>query len=204
MAREATNHDTATAGRAGLPRAADVLLAAVGLVVTAPFLLVAAIAIKLTSRGPVIYRQRRIGRGGAPFELYKLRTMRLGADPVGVGTPVLAGDPRVTSVGRLLRRFSLDEAPNLVNVLHGEMAVVGPRPTLEAQVDLYTPRQRRRLEVKPGLTGWAQVNYHYGATVDDAHTKLQYDLFYIQEMSPFLDLVILLKTFQTVLFKPGY
>src|SRR5439155_20196451 len=120
-----------------------------------PFRLIAAIAIRLDSRGPVIYRQRRVGKGGKEFDLYKLRTMHLGADPVGVGTPVLEHDPRVTRVGRLLRRFSLDEAPNLVNVLRGEMALVGQRPTLAAQVELYTSRQRRRLEVKPGMTGWA-------------------------------------------------
>jgi lipopolysaccharide/colanic/teichoic acid biosynthesis glycosyltransferase len=200
MAREATNHDSATAGRAGLPRAADVLLAAVGLVVTAPFLLVAAIAIKLTSRGPVVYRQRRIGRGGAPFELYKLRTMRLGADPVGVGTPVLAGDPRVTSVGRLLRRFSLDEAPNLVNVLSGEMAVVGPRPTLEAQVDLYTPRQRRRLEVKPGLTGWAQVNGRAGIPWAE---RIELDVWYVDHRSLGLDLRIFGRTLRQLLTGRG-
>jgi lipopolysaccharide/colanic/teichoic acid biosynthesis glycosyltransferase len=179
------------AGRGGLPRAVDVLLATLSLVLAAPFLLVAAIAIKLTSAGPMIYRQRRIGKDGAPFELYKLRTMRLGADPVGVGTPVLEGDPRVTPVGRLLRRWSLDEIPNLVNVVRGDMAIVGPRPTLEAQVDLYTPRQRRRLEVKPGLTGWAQVNGRAGIPWEE---RIELDVWYVDHRSLPLDLRILART----------
>jgi lipopolysaccharide/colanic/teichoic acid biosynthesis glycosyltransferase len=178
-------------GGGGLPRWADVLLATMGLVLAAPFLLVAAVAIKLTARGPVIYRQKRIGKDGRPFELYKLRTMRLGADPVGVGTPVLEGDPRVTSVGHMLRRFSLDEIPNLVNVLRGDMAIVGPRPTLEAQVDLYTPRQRRRLEVKPGLTGWAQVNGRAGIPWDQ---RIELDVWYVDHRSLRLDVGILART----------
>ena len=119
-----------------MSRALDIALAGIGLALAAPLLLIAAVAIKLDSRGPVIYRQRRVGKDGQQFEVYKLRTMRLGADPVGVGTPVLEDDPRVTRVGRLLRRFSLDEIPNLVNVLRGELAIVGPRPTLAAQVEL--------------------------------------------------------------------
>jgi lipopolysaccharide/colanic/teichoic acid biosynthesis glycosyltransferase len=177
--------------RPGLPRAMDVFLAAVGLAVASPVLLVAALAIKLTSRGPVIYRQHRIGKDGAPFELYKLRTMQLGADPVGVGTPVLEGDPRVTPPGRVLRRFSLDEIPNFINVLRGEMAIVGPRPTLEAQVDLYTPRQRRRLEVKPGLTGWAQVNGRAGIPWEE---RIELDVWYVDHRSPGLDMRILGRT----------
>jgi lipopolysaccharide/colanic/teichoic acid biosynthesis glycosyltransferase len=174
-----------------MPRPVDVVLAAFGLVIAAPVLAVAAVAIKLTSRGPVIYRQRRIGKDGAPFDLYKLRTMQLGADPVGVGTPVLEGDPRVTPAGRVLRRFSLDELPNLVNVLRGDMAIVGPRPTLEAQVDLYTPRQRRRLEVKPGLTGWAQVNGRAGIPWEE---RIELDVWYVDHRSPRLDARILART----------
>jgi lipopolysaccharide/colanic/teichoic acid biosynthesis glycosyltransferase len=169
----------------------DLILAGLGLLAASPFLLVAAIAIKLTSRGPVIYRQKRIGKDGVPLELYKLRTMQLGADPVGVGTPVLAGDPRVTSVGRVLRRFSLDEIPNLVNVLRGDMAIVGPRPTLQAQVDLYTPRQRRRLEVKPGMTGWAQVNGRAGIPWEE---RIELDVWYVDHRSLGLDLRILART----------
>ena len=175
----------------GLPRALDVALAAVGLLAGAPVLAVAAVAIKLTSRGPVLYRQQRVGRGGRTFEVYKLRTMEMGADPVGVGTPVLEGDPRVTRVGRLLRRFSMDEIPNLVNVLRGEMAVVGPRPTLAAQVELYTPRQHRRLDVKPGLTGWAQVNGRAGIPWEE---RIELDVWYVDHRSPRLDLQILART----------
>jgi lipopolysaccharide/colanic/teichoic acid biosynthesis glycosyltransferase len=177
----------------GLPRVADLALAALGLLVGAPIVAVAAVAIKLTSRGPVIYRQQRVGREGQAFEVYKLRTMRMGADPVGVGTPVLEDDPRVTRVGRFLRRFSLDEIPNLVNVLRGEMAIVGPRPTLAAQVELYTPSQLRRLEVKPGLTGWAQVNGRAGIPWEE---RIELDVWYVDNRSPRLDLRILGRTFR--------
>lgn len=175
----------------GLPRAADVVIAALGLVLLSPLLLLAAVAIKLDSRGPVIYRQRRAGRRGEPFDLLKLRTMHGGADPVGVGTPVLEGDPRVTRTGSLLRRFSLDEIPNLLNVLRGELAVVGPRPTLEAQIELYTPRQRRRLEVKPGITGWAQVNGRAGIPWDE---RIELDVWYVENRTARLDLRILART----------
>ncbi len=177
----------------GLPRVADLALAVLGLLVGAPIVAVSAAAIKLTSRGPVIYRQQRVGREGQAFEVYKLRTMRMGADPVGVGTPVLEDDPRVTRVGRFLRRFSLDEIPNLVNVLRGEMAIVGPRPTLAAQVELYTPSQLRRLEVKPGLTGWAQVNGRAGIPWEE---RIELDVWYVDNRSPRLDLRILGRTFR--------
>jgi len=169
----------------------DVILSSLGLALASPFLLTAAVAIKLDSRGPVIYRQRRVGKDGGPFDVYKLRTMQMGADPVGVGTPVLEDDPRVTWVGRLLRRFSLDEVPNLVNVLRGEMAIVGPRPTLAAQVELYTPRQRRRLEVKPGMTGWAQVNGRAGIPWEE---RIELDVWYVDHRSLGLDLRILART----------
>jgi len=177
--------------RHGLPRALDVVLASIGLALACPLLVVAVIAIRLDSRGAAIYRQPRAGKHGEMFDLFKLRTMTLGADPVGVGTPVLEGDPRVTRVGRLLRRISLDEAPNLVNVLRGEMAIVGPRPTLAAQVDLYTPHQRRRLEVKPGLTGWAQVNGRAGIPWDE---RIELDVWYVDHRSLSLDLRILART----------
>ncbi len=177
--------------RRGLPRAVDVVLAGVGLVLASPVLVVAGVAIKLTSRGPVIYRQRRAGRDGREFDLYKLRTMHRGADPVGVGTPVLEGDPRVTGVGRVLRRISLDELPNLVNVLRGEMAIVGPRPTLPAQAELYSREQRRRLEVKPGLTGWAQVNGRAGIPWSE---RIALDVWYVDNRSVRLDLRILGRT----------
>ena len=175
----------------GLPRWLDVAIAIVALVVSAPVLAIAALAIKFDSRGPVLYLARRVGRDGVDFELYKLRTMHTGNDPVGVGTPVLAGDPRVTRVGEFLRRFSLDELPNLVNVVRGEMAVVGPRPTLAAQVDDYTPHQRRRLEVKPGLTGWAQVNGRAGIPWDE---RIELDVWYVEHRTAALDLRILART----------
>ena len=178
----------------------DVAIAGVGLALASPFLLAAAIAIKLDSRGPVLYRQRRAGRDGRPFEVLKLRTMHPGADPVGVGTPVLDGDPRVTRVGRILRRFSLDEVPNLVNVLRGELAIVGPRPTLAAQVELYTPRQRRRLEVKPGITGWAQVNGRAGIPWEE---RIELDVWYVDHRSLALDLRILGRTARLLLTGHG-
>ena len=184
----------------GLPRALELAIALAVLALAAPLLALAAIAIKLDSRGPVIYRARRVGRAGVEFELYKLRTMHGGNDPVGVGAPVLAGDARVTRVGGLLRRFSVDEIPNLVNVVRGEMAVVGPRPTLAAQVADYTPRQRRRLEVKPGITGWAQVN---GRAEIPWEERIELDLEYVERRSLALDLRILARTAQLLLTGRG-
>jgi lipopolysaccharide/colanic/teichoic acid biosynthesis glycosyltransferase len=175
----------------GLPRAADLAIAAVGLAVLSPLLLAAAIAIKLESRGPVFYRQRRVGKDGLIFELFKLRTMRQGADPVGVGTAVTADDPRVTRVGQLLRRYSLDELPNLINVLRGEMRIVGPRATLPAQVELYTPRQLRRLDLRPGVTGWAQIHGRAGIPWEE---RIELDVWYVEHRSLWLDLRILAKT----------
>jgi lipopolysaccharide/colanic/teichoic acid biosynthesis glycosyltransferase len=177
--------------RKGLPRAADVAIAALGLVLLSPLLLAAAIAIKLESRGPVFYRQRRVGKDGLIFELFKLRTMRRGADPVGVGTAVTADDPRVTRVGRFLRRYSLDELPNLINVLRGEMRIVGPRATLPAQVELYTPRQLRRLDLRPGVTGWAQIHGRAGIPWEE---RIELDVWYVEHRSLGLDLKILAKT----------
>jgi lipopolysaccharide/colanic/teichoic acid biosynthesis glycosyltransferase len=172
-------------------RALDVFVAAVALAVAAPVIAIAALAIRLESRGPVFYRQRRVGRRGEPFELWKLRTMVPKAETMGAGVYVLEGDPRITRVGRLLRRFSLDELPNLVNVLKGEMAIVGPRPTVQEQVDRYTERQRRRLEVKPGITGWAQVN---GRTSLPWPERIELDVWYVEHRSLWLDLRILAKT----------
>jgi lipopolysaccharide/colanic/teichoic acid biosynthesis glycosyltransferase len=172
-------------------RALDVLLAALLLVVTAPLLALAALAIRLESRGPVFYRQRRVGRHGRPFELWKLRTMVPGAESMGAGVYVLEGDPRITRVGRLLRRFSFDELPNLVNVLTGEMAMVGPRPTVQEQVDRYTERQLRRLEVKPGITGWAQIK---GRTALPWPERIELDVWYVEHRSLRLDLRILART----------
>jgi len=174
-----------------VPRVFDIVIAAAALIVFSPVLFIAAIAIKLGSRGPVIYRQRRVGKDGAEFELLKLRTMELGSDPVGIGTAVGRDDPRVTSAGRFLRRTSLDEIPNLVNVLHGEMAIVGPRPTIPAQVVDYTPQQHRRHEVRPGLTGWAQVQGRAGIPWEQ---RIELDVEYVDRRSFGLDLRILLKT----------
>jgi len=175
----------------GLPRAADLVIAAVGLLIVSPLLALAAIAIRLESPGRVFYPQRRVGKGGEVFELYKLRTMRQGADPIGVGTAVTSDDPRVTRVGRLLRRFSLDELPNLINVLRGEMRIVGPRATLPAQVELYTPRQRRRLDLRPGVTGWAQIHGRAGIPWEE---RIELDVWYVEHRSLWLDLKILAKT----------
>ena len=172
-------------------RALDLLVASLALAVSAPPLAVAAVAIKLESRGPVFYRQRRVGLRGAPFELWKLRTMVPGAETMGAGIYVVEGDPRITRTGRLLRRFSLDELPNLVNVLRGEMAVVGPRPTVQEQVDRYSDRQRRRLEVKPGITGWAQVN---GRASLPWPERIELDVWYVEHRSLRLDLRILGRT----------
>jgi lipopolysaccharide/colanic/teichoic acid biosynthesis glycosyltransferase len=177
--------------RKGLPRAADLAIAAVGLAILSPLLLVAAIAIRLESRGPALYRQRRVGKDGRIFELFKLRTMSQGADPIGVGTAVTADDPRVTRVGRLLRRYSLDELPNLINVLRGEMRIVGPRATLPAQVELYTPRQLRRLDLRPGVTGWAQIHGRTGIPWEE---RIELDVWYVEHRSLWLDLKILAKT----------
>jgi lipopolysaccharide/colanic/teichoic acid biosynthesis glycosyltransferase len=172
-------------------RALDVTVAVAALAIAAPVLAIAAVAIRLESRGPVLYRQRRVGLGGQPFELWKLRTMVPRAETMGAGVYVLEGDPRITRVGRLLRRFSLDELPNLVNVLKGDMAIVGPRPTVQEQVDRYTERQRRRLEVKPGITGWAQVN---GRTALPWPERIELDVWYVEHRSLWLDLRILAKT----------
>jgi lipopolysaccharide/colanic/teichoic acid biosynthesis glycosyltransferase len=174
-----------------LSRPLDAALAALLLAIASPLLALAAIAIRLESRGAVFYRQLRVGRGGEPFELWKLRTMVPGAETMGDGIYVIEGDPRITRVGRLLRRFSLDELPNLVNVLKGDMAIVGPRPTVQEQVDRYTERQLRRLEVKPGITGWAQVN---GRTSLPWPDRIELDVWYVEHRSLRLDLRILAKT----------
>jgi lipopolysaccharide/colanic/teichoic acid biosynthesis glycosyltransferase len=172
-------------------RAADVVLASAGLVVSAPVLAAAALAIKLEDRGPVLYRQRRVGLGGEEFELLKLRTMVVGAERQGAGYAVDEGDARITRAGRLLRKLSVDELPQLWNVVRGEMSVIGPRPTLRYQVEQYTERQRRRLDVKPGLTGWAQI---HGRAALPWEERIELDVWYVEHRSPALDLRILLRT----------
>jgi lipopolysaccharide/colanic/teichoic acid biosynthesis glycosyltransferase len=186
--------------RKGLPRAADIAIAIGGLALVSPLLVAAAIAIKLESRGPVLYRQRRVGKDGRIFELFKLRTMRQGADPVGVGTAVTIDDPRVTRVGSWLRRYSLDELPNLINVLRGEMRIVGPRATLPAQVELYTPRQLRRLDLRPGVTGWAQIHGRAGIPWEE---RIELDVWYVEHRSLWLDLKILARTPRALLGGAG-
>jgi lipopolysaccharide/colanic/teichoic acid biosynthesis glycosyltransferase len=172
-------------------RAFDVVVAAAALAATSPILAVAIIAIRLESPGHPIYRQRRIGMDGRPFDVLKLRTMVAGAESMGSGLAVNEGDPRITRVGAVLRRFSIDELPNLVNVLRGDMAVIGPRPTVPVQVEQYTDRQRGRLAIKPGITGWAQVN---GRTSLPWAERIELDLWYIEHRSWRLDLKILLRT----------
>ena len=172
-------------------RAADVALAGTALLAASPLLGLAALAIKLEDGGPVLYRQTRVGRDGVDFELLKLRTMVVGAERLGAGLSVNEGDPRITRVGRILRKLSLDELPQLWNVVRGEMSVIGPRPTLRYQVEQYDERQRRRLEVKPGITGWAQINGR--ATLPWA-ARIELDVWYVERRSPLLDLKILART----------
>jgi lipopolysaccharide/colanic/teichoic acid biosynthesis glycosyltransferase len=172
-------------------RAADVMVAGTALVAASPLLGIAALAARLEDRGPVLYRQVRVGKDGSDFELLKLRTMVVGAETIGAGVAVDKGDTRITRTGRVLRRLSLDELPQLWNVIRGEMSVIGPRPTLRYQVERYTPRQRRRLEVKPGITGWAQV--HGRAALPWAE-RIELDVWYVEHRSPRLDLKILAKT----------
>jgi lipopolysaccharide/colanic/teichoic acid biosynthesis glycosyltransferase len=172
-------------------RAADVAVAGAALVLTSPLLAVSALAIKLEDGGPVLYRQTRVGKDGVDFELLKLRTMVVGAEKLGAGLAVNEGDSRITRVGRVLRKLSLDELPQLWNVVRGDMSVIGPRPTLRYQVERYDARQRRRLEVKPGITGWAQI--HGRATLSWPE-RIELDVWYVDHRSPWLDLRILAGT----------
>jgi lipopolysaccharide/colanic/teichoic acid biosynthesis glycosyltransferase len=172
-------------------RALDVAGASLGLALASPFLAAGALATKLVDGGPVVYRQRRVGKDGREFELFKLRTMVVGAEQQGAGWAVNRGDPRITRVGRLLRRLSLDEVPQLWNVVRGEMSLIGPRPTLAYQVEQYTPRQRKRLDVKPGITGWAQI---HGRASLPWEERIELDVWYVENRSPAVDLKILLRT----------
>jgi len=181
-------------------RVLDAALAGLGLAIASPALAVAAAAIKLDDGGPALYRQRRVGMHGAEFELVKLRTMTVGAERLGAGYAVNEGDPRITRVGRLLRRLSIDEIPQLWNVVRGDMSLIGPRPTLAYQVEQYTPRQRRRLDVKPGITGWAQIHGRARLPWDE---RIELDVWYVEHRSPWLDLKILART-PAVLFAGTY
>jgi lipopolysaccharide/colanic/teichoic acid biosynthesis glycosyltransferase len=172
-------------------RVLDAAFAAVGLALASPVLAAAAVAIKLDDGGPVLYRQRRVGLDGEEFELVKLRTMTVGAERHGAGYAVNEGDPRITRTGRVLRRLSFDEFPQLWNVVRGDMSLIGPRPTLAYQVEQYSPRQRRRLEVKPGITGWAQI---HGRARLPWNERIELDVWYVEHRSPWLDLKILART----------
>jgi lipopolysaccharide/colanic/teichoic acid biosynthesis glycosyltransferase len=178
-------------GGNALNRAADIAVAGAALVVASPLLGLAALATRLEDGGPVFYRQTRVGKDGMDFELLKLRTMVVGAETMGAGFAVDEGDSRITRAGRVLRRLSLDELPQLWNVIRGEMSVVGPRPTLRYQVERYDARQARRLEVKPGITGWAQV---HGRASLPWPERIELDVWYVEHRSPWLDLKILAKT----------
>jgi lipopolysaccharide/colanic/teichoic acid biosynthesis glycosyltransferase len=172
-------------------RALDVAGASVALALASPALGLAALAVRLEDGGPVLYRQRRVGLRGEEFELVKLRTMVEGAERQGAGWAVNEGDPRITRVGRFLRRLSLDELPQLWNVVRGDMSLIGPRPTLAYQVERYTPRQRRRLEVKPGITGWAQI---HGRARVPWEERIELDVWYVEHRSAWIDAKILLRT----------
>ena len=172
-------------------RAADIALAGLGLVLASPVLAGAALAIKVEDGGPVLFRQTRVGKDGEDFELFKLRTMVVDAERQGAGYAVDRGDSRITRVGRFLRRTSIDELPQLWNVVRGDMSVIGPRPTLRYQVDRYTERQRRRLEARPGLTGWAQIHGRATLPWDE---RIELDVWYVEHRSPAVDLRILLRT----------
>ena len=181
-------------------RALDVVVAGAGLALAGPVLGIAALATKLESGGPVLYRQTRVGRNGEDFEVLKLRTMVVGAEKLGAGFAVDEGDSRITRVGRILRRTSVDELPQLWNILRGDMSVVGPRPTLRYQVEQYDERQWQRLAIRPGLTGWAQV--HGRASLPWAE-RIELDVWYVEHRSPRIDLEILLRT-PLALFRGTY
>lgn len=187
-------------------RAFDILASGLLLALALPVILITALAIKLESRGPAFYRQRRVGLFNEPFDILKLRSMRQDAEVAGQAVWALERDPRVTRIGRFIRKVRIDELPQCWSVLKGEMSFVGPRPErpqfveeLEQQLPYYAERHM----VKPGITGWAQINYPYGASIEDARHKLEYDLYYAKNYSPFLDLLILLQTLRVVLWPSG-
>ncbi len=183
-------------GHALITRAIDLLIGLAGSVMAAPLLAALALAVRLDSRGNPIYTQTRVGKHGELFQIYKLRTMVAGAEFKGAGLAIQQGDQRITRIGALLRRYSLDELPNLWNVVRGEMSIVGPRPTVAVQVAQYSERQRGRLAVKPGITGWAQVN---GRAALPWPERIELDLWYVEHRSLALDLRILIMTVEMVL-----
>jgi lipopolysaccharide/colanic/teichoic acid biosynthesis glycosyltransferase len=181
-------------------RALDLLIAVPAAVVTAPLVALLCLAVRLESRGAALYRQTRVGLDAEPFEIYKLRTMVTGAEFIGAGLAIQQGDDRITRTGRFLRRTSLDELPNLWNVVRGEMSIVGPRPTVPVQVEQYTDRQRGRLAVRPGITGWAQV---HGRASLPWPERIELDLWYVGHRTLWLDLRILAMTVAMVLGGKG-
>jgi undecaprenyl phosphate N,N'-diacetylbacillosamine 1-phosphate transferase len=182
----------------GTKRALDIFLGLIGLgILSIPFALIA-ITIKLDSRGPVFFRQERVGRSGRTFKTWKFRTMVVGAVKQGLGYNVAHDDNRITRVGKFLREWGLDELPQLINVLKGEMSIVGPRPTLKYQVDQYNAFQRRRLLAKPGITGWALI---HGRNLLSWEERIRYDVWYVEYWSLWLDLSIMLRTLWVVLIK---
>lgn len=181
-------------------RLVDIIVSSLSLIALSPFFLIIGVLIKMDSEGKVFFRQERVGKGGKVFRIYKFRTMMKEAEKKGSGYFIERDDPRITRVGRFLRRISLDELPQLINVLKGEMTLIGPRPTLKYQVDLYSPRQRKRLLVKPGLTGWAQI---HGRNELSWPERIEMDIWYVENWSWQLDLGILLKTFWVLLKREG-
>lgn len=187
-------------------RAFDVLASLILLAITAPVIALTAIAIKLESHGPVFYRQRRIGLFNQGFDIVKLRSMRQDAEIAGQAVWAAEDDPRITRIGRFIRKVRIDELPQTWTVLKGEMSFVGPRPErpqFVEQLEEHLPYYAERHMVKPGITGWAQINYPYGASIEDSRHKLEYDLYYAKNYSPFLDLLILLQTLRVVLWPAG-
>ena len=184
----------------------DIIASLIVLVIGLPLALIAALAVKLDSKGPVLYRQPRVGLFGEPYDILKIRSMRTDAEAAGKAVWAAENDPRITRVGHIIRKLRIDELPQLWCVLKGEMSFVGPRPERPSFVDeleRQLPYYAERHMVKPGLTGWAQINYPYGASVEDARVKLEYDLYYAKNYSPFLDLLILLQTVRVVLWPEG-
>jgi len=187
-------------------RLSDIVFSLAGLLAAGPVMLLVALALRLASNGPVLYSQLRVGRNGSPFIIYKFRSMRVDAEAQSGAVWSTRGDPRVTKLGRFLRRTRLDELPQLWNVLRGDMSLVGPRPERPefiAELERKIPYYGQRHAVRPGLTGWAQVRHHYGSSVNDAQEKLQYDLFYIKHLSFAFDAYIILETVKTVLVRAG-
>ncbi len=179
-------------------RTLDIILAVLALVVLSPVILLAALAVKLTSKGPVIFRQQRLGLGGKPFAFYKFRSMVVDAERTGSGVYSGKGDPRVTKVGRILRATSIDELPQLINILKGDMSLIGPRPPLTYHpwpIDQYTPHQLHMFDVRPGITGWAQT---HGRKDVEWHRRIELNIWYVEHVSFLLDFKIFFLTFYKI------